>query len=122
MLPPAARLRHRDDFVAVLRHGRRAARGALVVHLLIDAAGCDASGSGPRVGLVVGQGVGGAVRRNEVSRRLRHLMRPRLHRLPDQTRLVVRALPAAAGRSSVALGQDLDATLDRLLPARVGTS
>jgi len=115
-------LRHRDDFVAVLRRGRRATRGALVVHLLVEPAVSSlGAGVGPRVGLVVGRAVGGAVRRNEVSRRLRHLVRARLDRLPDHARLVIRALPAAGGRSSAALGGDLDAALAQLRPAAVGS-
>lgn len=118
MLPPGARLRHRDDFRAVLRRGRRVGRGALVVHLLDQPD--PGSVSEPRVGLVVGRGVGGAVRRNEVSRRLRHVMRERLDRLPEHSRLVIRALPSATGRSSAALGQDLDAALDRLVPVAAG--
>lgn len=120
MLPSAARLRHRDDFAAVLRRGRRVARGALVVHLLDRSS--DLAPVGARVGLIVGRAVGGAVRRNEVSRRLRHLMRPRIAALPPQSSLVIRALPAAAGRSSQALGQDLDAALARLLSVPVVTA
>ena len=69
----------------------------------------------PRVGFVVSRTVGGAVGRNAVRRRLRHLMRERLHLLPPGSTLVVRALPAAAGASSAELGEDLDAALRRLL-------
>lgn len=68
-----------------------------------------------RVGFVVGRTVGGAVERNAVRRRLRHLMRERLHLLPPGSTLVVRALPAAATVSSADLGADLDAALSRLL-------
>lgn len=74
----------------------------------------------PRVGFAVGRGVGNAVRRNEVSRRLRHLMRDRLDRLEAADRLVIRANPAAAGRTSGQLAEDLDGALYRLgvpLPA-----
>lgn len=123
MLPPTARLRQRDEFTAVFRRGRRVARGAVVVHLLQSSAPSaipatadrGGLGAGPRVGLVVGRSVGAAVRRNEVSRRLRHLMRPRLALLPASADIVVRALPSAAGRSSSDLGADLDAALTRLL-------
>lgn len=68
----------------------------------------------PRVGLVVGRGVGNAARRHEVSRRLRHLMRSRLPRLEPGDRLVIRANAAAAGRSSAELGDDIDRALPRL--------
>ncbi len=70
----------------------------------------------PRVGLVVSKAVGNAVTRNRVSRRVRHLVRPRLDRLPDAALLVVRALPPAAEASSVVLARDLDKALTRLLP------
>lgn len=59
--------------------------------------------------------VGGSVVRHAVTRRLRHLVAPRLHRLPAGSTLVVRALPPAAAASSAQLGHDLDAALDRAL-------
>ena len=67
-----------------------------------------------RAGLVVGRGVGPAVVRHRVSRRLRHLLRPRLEALPPGTDLVVRAQPAAAEAGSAELGDDLDTALARL--------
>lgn len=70
-----------------------------------------------RVGFVVGRSVGGSVQRHLVARRLRHLMRERLTRLPHGSRLVVRALAEASGRTSPDLARDLDAALDRLLGA-----
>jgi ribonuclease P protein component len=76
-----------------------------------------------RAGFVVSKAVGGAVVRNRVRRRLRHLMRSRLSRLPDRTDVVVRALPGAATRTYAALGADLDEALstitkDAIRPAR----
>jgi ribonuclease P protein component len=119
VLPAVARLRRREDFTLVVRRGRRAGRGALVVHYLAPPAAL----AGPRpvpacVGFVVGRAVGGSVERHRVLRRLRHLVRARLDGLPAGARLVVRALPPAAGADSAALGRDLDAALDRLLGAR----
>jgi len=67
-----------------------------------------------RAGLVVGRGVGPAVVRHRVSRRLRHLLRPRLEALPPGTDLVIRAQAAAADATSAELGEDLDAALARL--------
>src|SRR5215475_2919117 len=72
----------------------------------------------PRAGFVVSRAVGGAVARNRVRRRLRHLMRDRLTSLPAGTDVVVRALPGAATRSFSALGVDLD----RALVAALGQS
>jgi len=61
----------------------------------------------------VTRSVGGAVVRNAVRRRLRHLIRARLDRLPSGARVVVRVNPASAGRSSAQLAADLDGALDR---------
>jgi ribonuclease P protein component len=81
--------------------------------------GTRSAGEAPRVGFVVSRTVGGAVGRNVVRRRLRHLMRERLHLLPPGSTIVVRALPAAAGASSAELGADLDAALRGLLDGDV---
>src|SRR5699024_7281572 len=62
----------------------------------------------PRVGFIVSKAVGGAVVRNRVQRRLRHMMRPRLGDLPNGSLLVVRAKPGAA----TARFEELDAQLE----------
>jgi ribonuclease P protein component len=67
----------------------------------------------PRAGFVVSKAVGGAVVRNQVKRRLRHLVAARLDALPPGSTLVVRALPAAADADAAALAADLDAALRR---------
>ncbi|MGI8694115.1 MAG: ribonuclease P protein component [Geodermatophilaceae bacterium] len=116
MLPAPARLRRREDFTAVVRRGRRAGRTALVVYRLAAEDG-DTSPyrhESARVGFVVGRSVGNAVRRHEVTRRLRHLMWERLDVFDPGDRVVVRANPAASGRSSAELGTDLDRALTRL--------
>jgi len=95
----------------VVRRGRRAGRHTLTVHVLVQDDGIP-----PRAGLVVSKAVGGSVVRHRVSRRLRHLLRPRVAPLSPGTRVVVRAAPAAAAASSAALGADLDAALARALP------
>jgi ribonuclease P protein component len=114
VLPAAARLRHRDEYAATLRAGRRRTGGAaptlLVAHVASPA---DRAGAGhlPCVGFIVARSVGGAVVRNRVRRRLRHLMAARLTALPAGCRVVVRALPAAAGASSPELAAALDQAL-----------
>ena len=114
MLAADARLRRRDEFTATIRGGRRAARGALVVHLIAPAeVSTVESGAPVRAGFVVSRAVGGAVRRNRVRRRLRHLMRERLSALPPGAQVVVRALPGAAERTHTELAIDLDAALAR---------
>jgi len=110
MLTAAQRLRRRTEFTATIRAGRRAGRGALVVHLSVNRP------AGPaRAGFVVSRAVGPAVVRNKVRRRLRHLVGDRLCGVPEGSDLVVRALPAAAGRGYAELGADLDAALAAVL-------
>ena len=152
MLASTHRLRRRVDFAATIRGGRRAARGALVVHYglataappvpdkaepavtpqsaparaealppLTTPTGSPARAEAlppPRAGFVVSKAVGGAVIRNLVKRRLRHLMRARIGALPAGAMLVVRALPAAAGRTYTELGADLDGALARATSGR----
>lgn len=73
------------------------------------------SASPTRAGFVVNKAVGGAVVRNTVKRRLRHLMQDRLGQLPPGSLVVVRALPDAGGADHGQLARDLDAALRRLL-------
>jgi ribonuclease P protein component len=115
VLASAQRLRHRDEFLAAVRGGRRAGRGCLVVHLVTpDRAPARGEGGAPapRAGFVVPRAVGSAVTRNRVRRQLRHLVRDRMSALPAGTTLVVRALPAAGATPYSQLGVDLDAALD----------
>jgi ribonuclease P protein component len=128
-------LTHRDDFSTVIRHGRRAGRTLVVMHVLVPdqargGTAPDAPVLGapvrntiepapvdgcPRVGLVVSKAVGGSVVRHRVARRLRHVMRDRLDRLPPGTRMVVRALPKSAAADSTRLGSDIDRALRTVL-------
>jgi ribonuclease P protein component len=133
VLPTENRLRRRQDFANAVRRGRRAGRPLLVVHLRTDSgSGHDdthphgSGGSTPpaRAGFVVSKAVGGAVVRNLVKRRLRHLVRERLPLLPPGSLVVVRALPGAGSADHAQLARDLDAALQRLLgvetPATTG--
>jgi len=125
VLPAPARLRRREDFALAVRRGRRAGRGTLVVHYLSpDELFPDQTVAADRLpvaraGFVVGRAVGNSVVRHRTVRRLRHLVRDRLDRLPPGSLLVVRALPPAAGVDSATLASDLDFALDRLLAAAV---
>lgn len=79
------------------------------------AAGPESGGAtGGRVGFVVSRAVGGSVVRSRVQRRLRHQVAAYVDQLPAGSRLVVRALPAAAEASSADLGTDLARALARL--------
>jgi ribonuclease P protein component len=115
LLPAVARLTRREDFATAVQRGHRAGRGSVVVHLARAGAADGSTLRGPKVGFVVGRRVGGSVVRHRVQRRLRHLMRSRLAALPAGALVVVRALPASAGASSAALGDDLDVSLQRLI-------
>ncbi|MFK0047040.1 ribonuclease P protein component [Streptomyces sp. NPDC090741] len=119
MLSPENRLRRREDFASAVRRGRRAGRPLLVVHLRTSGA-TDPHEPGEidpstRAGFVVSKAVGGAVVRNRVKRRLRHLVRERLSQLPAGSLVVVRALPGAGDACADELARDLDAALTRLL-------
>jgi ribonuclease P protein component len=63
----------------------------------------------------VSKAVGGAVVRNKVKRRLRHLMRDRVALFPPGSLVVVRALPGAGDADHAQLARDLDAAVQRLL-------
>jgi ribonuclease P protein component len=86
MLPASARLRRQAEF-AVTTKGRRTGRPSLVLHVR-------PTGQPARAGFVVSKAVGGAVVRNRVKRRLRHLVAGRLAELSAD--VVIRALPLAA--------------------------
>ncbi len=91
----------------------RAGRPTLVVHAVL---GADPQS---RVGFVVSKAVGGAVVRNRVKRRLRHLVATELSRTPsgpgESARdYVVRALPAA-GTTPDRLADDLASAWGQVL-------
>ena len=114
MLPAKLRLTRRDDFALAIRRGRRVSAPGIVLHTHPGA------GTGtPRVGFIVNRSVGNAVERNQVRRRLRHVMAGRTDQLGPGARIVVRATPAASGRSFAALAGAVDAALAK---SRVGAS
>ena len=120
MLPATSRLRRRLQFTQVMRSGRRltVGRGAvtparLVLHWYSDTTSAG-SVTPPRLGLIIGRGVGNAVQRHRLARQLRHLMRYRLTDLPAGTDVVIRALPISSGAKSTELGVELDALLGRI--------
>jgi ribonuclease P protein component len=110
------RLRDSGAFRRVIRTGLRAGSATLVVHLGRE----ESSDRPPRVGLVVSRAVGNAVVRNQVKRRLRHVVRDHLAQLPRGSELVIRALPSSAGRTSAELDDELARSLSRV--ARKGSS
>ncbi len=107
MLPAAHRMRRPAQFEQAVRTGARSGRNTLVVHLVTRTD----PGPGPVVGFVVSKAVGDAVTRNRVKRRLRALAAERLHDLPADAGIVVRALAPAAAADYAGLGRDLDGAL-----------
>lgn len=118
MLPARHRMRRGEDFTRATRGGSRASGRYLVVHLVTSegppspdvghASDPDPTPADPaRVGFVVSKGVGGAVVRNRVKRRLREAMRAHVGDLPDGALAVVRALPASRDARYPELQADL---------------
>ena len=127
VLPGPARLRRRSEFQTAVRTGRRGSTRALTLHLATrDGAAKDRATATPsesftestRIGFVIPRAVGTAVVRNQVRRRLRHLLRDRLEQLPGDSLLVVRVAPPAARLSSPGLASALDEALRRLRQSR----
>jgi ribonuclease P protein component len=112
MLPLTRRLRTSADFAATVRLGRRCSTRLLTVH-----ASFDDSAPPPRAGVVVTKAVGIAVVRNRVKRRIRAGLYDLGRTLPGG-RVVVRALPPAAGAGFAQLNGDLEYCLNRLRAAR----
>jgi ribonuclease P protein component len=109
-------MRRSADFASVLRAGRRARRGSVVVHqaLVLQPTADADSVREPLVGLIVSKAVGGSVVRHRVTRRLRAQLAQRVDQLPAASRTVVRALPESAHATSAQLGVDIDRALHSL--------
>lgn len=106
MLPAKLRLTRRDDFALAIRRGRRVSAPGIVLHAH------PGTGSGtPRIGFIVNRAVGNAVERNEVRRRLRHLVAARTEAIAPGARLVVRATPSAGTASFQALADSVAVAL-----------
>jgi ribonuclease P protein component len=115
VLPAEHRLTRSADFAVAVRRGPHSSRVAgplLVVHAA-QRAGDESAAAPARVGFVVSKAVGGAVVRNRVKRRLRHLVAHRLATVPAGSTVVVRALPAAATANGGALAHALTRQLSK---------
>jgi ribonuclease P protein component len=109
-------MRRSADFTAAARAGSRAGRPLVSGHLLVQR---DDPGP-PLVGFVVSKKVGSAVVRNQVRRRLRHLMRGYLGSLPGGSLLVLRAAPSAARAGQADLAADVGLIIGVLLRRQGG--
>lgn len=94
-----------------MRKGGRAGTRTVVVHYYTRTE--PIISGGPRFGLVVSKQVGNAVTRHRVSRQLRHLCLGIVDKLPRETDVVIRALPASAEASSEQLREDIVNALKR---------
>lgn len=111
VLPASHRMLRSEDFSAAVRSGARCGNRRLVVHYRAGEVGDDTPGL---VGVVVPKKqVPRATHRNRIKRRVRALMRARLHSLEPGALLVVRGLAGADGATSAQLGADLDRLLAR---------
>jgi ribonuclease P protein component len=113
-------MRSKADFAQAVRRGSRAGRDLVSGHLLIPRAAEAGPGRAARVGFVVSSAEGGAVVRNKVKRRLRHLVRGYLGSLPEGSLLVVRASPRAATACQADLAAELDLVITTLLRRQGG--
>lgn len=108
-------MRKSEDFQVAMRRGARSGNAHVVVYLAPSAihgsAGTghsDPPESPALVGFAVSKAVGGAVVRNRVKRRLRHLAAAKVASLEAGSRLVVRALPPSAEASTETLSDALE--------------
>ncbi|PHX60789.1 MAG: ribonuclease P protein component [Actinobacteria bacterium] len=107
MLTASNRLRSSAEFTATTRNGFRVAKTHLVAHFHLPS-----GASGPaKVGFTVSSAVGGSVVRHRVTRQLRAGCQGLVADLPAGSRLVVRALPAAAQASTSDLQDELRAVV-----------
>jgi len=88
-----ARLRQGRDFARLRREGQRALTGCLVANWQRLP-----TGATPRLGVVVGRTVGGAVLRSRARRLLRETFRLHQHDLAAPVELVLVARPGIAGK------------------------
>lgn len=118
MLPQAHKLTSSRDFSTVFRQGKRAGRSTVVCHFwhpCLSTVPVDPNYGSPKVGLVVGKGVGNSVTRHRLSRVIRHVVRPYLETLPAGSWLVVRALPPAGTANHQEVVSDITTALGAVL-------
>lgn len=107
MLATRNRLRTATDFSTTVRSGVRNGRRNVVLY-----AAAIAADEPSRIGFIVSKGVGNAVVRNLVKRRLREAGAASLREYGTGFAIVVRALPASAAASWDQLLADYNAALE----------
>ena len=108
MLPAERRLRRGKDIASTVKSGRRCGSRLVVVHYTPIFGSSELDENVCCFAFAVGKGVGNSVMRHRVTRQLRHAV---LDTASDWDQVaseaVVRALPAAAGASSVEFAHSL---------------
>jgi ribonuclease P protein component len=91
LLAAENRLTKADDFRNAFKRGSRYS----TEHLVVNVVSQPSTEAASRFGFVVSKAVGGAVTRNLVKRRLRHISRELVAQIPASLDVVVRAQPGA---------------------------
>ncbi|WP_159823555.1 ribonuclease P protein component [Arthrobacter sp. 9AX] len=115
MLATRNRLRTASDFSTTVRSGVRNGRRNVVLY-----AAAIAADEPSRIGFIVSKGVGNAVVRNLVKRRLREAGAASLREYGTGFAIVVRALPASASASWDQLLSDYNAALETTMARLAG--
>lgn len=113
MLARANRVVRPEDFRTVVRRGRRSSSSLAVYYRL------ERTPTEPvRFGFIVSRGVGGAVERNLIRRRMRAVCRQLIDSGAVGSDVVVRALPGSAQSCWASLSADMHDALDSELMPR----
>jgi ribonuclease P protein component len=104
----ASRLAHNRDFARIRQQGGRLAQGCLVANWnqLSD-------GASPKLGVVTGKNIGGAVARSRARRLLRETFRRHQHEFAQPIELVLVARNSIAGKNFAGVEKDFLAALNR---------
>src|ERR1035438_10378381 len=104
----ASRLAQSRDFARVRRQGERLAQGCLIANWnkLPD-------GASPKLGVVTGKKIGGAVQRSRARRLLRESFRQHQHEFAQPVELVLVARNSIAGKKLADVEKDFLAALKR---------
>ncbi|MFT4307356.1 MAG: ribonuclease P protein component [Microbacterium sp.] len=108
MLPRANRLTDGAEYKAVVRRGARCSGPHAITYVVAPA-----QSGATRFGFIVSKQVGGAVVRNTVRRRLKAICAEAMPRVTAGSRIVIRALPAAASAEFGVLRAEVVRCLER---------
>jgi len=92
LLASENRLTRAEDFRNAFKRGSRYS----TEHLVVNVVSQPSTEAASRFGFVVSKAVGGAVSRNLVKRRLRHISRELVLQIPPSLDVVIRAQPGSA--------------------------